>query len=67
MIFAQQNGRQIPKEDKIFGISSRAKARIAEKGKDNVINGTIGALIDDDGQISSAMTNFTSGWSLPSR
>ncbi len=51
MIFAQQNGRQIPKEDKIFGISSRAKARIAEKGKDNVINGTIGALIDDDGQM----------------
>ena len=45
MIFAQQNGRQIPKEDKIFGISSRAKARIAEKGKDNIINSTIGTLI----------------------
>ena len=31
-ILARANGRHIPREDKIFGISSRAKAMIAEKG-----------------------------------
>lgn len=49
--FAAMNGRVIPKEDKIFGISNRAKARIAEKGKDAVINATIGALLDDAGDL----------------
>ena len=31
-ILARKNGRNIPKEDKVFGASSRAKAMIAEKG-----------------------------------
>ena len=30
-ILAKQNGRKVPLEDKIFGISSRAKKMIAEK------------------------------------
>ncbi|MFR2967027.1 MAG: hypothetical protein ACLTK0_11920 [Anaerovoracaceae bacterium] len=51
MFFASQNGRDIPKEDKIFGISNRAKAMIAEKGRENVVNATIGALLDDDGKL----------------
>lgn len=51
MLFAQENGRVIPKSDKIFGISSRAKARIAEKGKDAVVNATIGAMMDDEGDL----------------
>ena len=51
MIFARENGRTIPKEDKIFSISNRAKAKIKEVGKDNVINGTIGALVDDEGEL----------------
>lgn len=50
-ILARGNGRHIPQEDKIFGISSRAKAAIAEKGRDKVINGTIGSLLDDDGEL----------------
>ena len=50
-ILARANGRTIPKEDKIFGISNRAKAAIAEKGKENVVNGTIGALLDDEGEL----------------
>lgn len=50
-ILARKNNRNIPREDKIFGISSRAKAAIAEKGKDNVISGTIGALLDDEGKL----------------
>ena len=49
MIFASEQGRVIPKEDKIFGINNRAKAMIAEEGKEKVVNATIGALLDDDG------------------
>lgn len=50
-ILARQNSRTIPKEDRIFGISNRAKAAIQEKGADKVMNGTIGALLDDDGEL----------------
>lgn len=50
-ILARENGRKIPKEDKVFGASSRAKAMIAEKGADKVINATIGSLLDDDGRL----------------
>ena len=50
-LFACANGRVIPKEDKIFGISSRAKKMIAKEGKDKVVNATIGALLDDDGNL----------------
>ena len=51
LIFAAQQGRKIPKEDKIFGISNRAKAMIATQGKEKVINATIGALLDDNGEL----------------
>lgn len=51
MIIAQENGRTIPKEDKIFAINGRAKAMIAEKGQDAVVNATIGALLDDNGKL----------------
>lgn len=50
-ILARGNGRTIPQEDKIFGISNRAKKRIAEKGADQVINATIGSLLDDRGEL----------------
>lgn len=50
-IAALQNGRNVPKEDKIFGISSRAKAMAAEKGEDAVVNATIGTLLDDEGNL----------------
>lgn len=50
-IVAAANGREIPVEDKIFGISSRANKMIKEKGRDAVVNATIGALLDDDGQL----------------
>lgn len=50
-IMAVQGGRNIPKEDKIFGISRRANEMIAEKGKDAVVNATIGALLDDEGKL----------------
>lgn len=50
-IMAEQNGRNIPLEDKIFGISRLANEMIAEKGKNAVTNATIGALLDDDGKL----------------
>ena len=50
-ILARQNGRNIPKEDKNFGISNRAKAMMAEVGEDKVINATIGTLMDDEGKL----------------
>ena len=55
MIFAKENGRTIPKEDKVFALSGRAKEAIAAKGKDAVINATIGALLDDEGERSSKL------------
>ncbi len=45
------NGRDIPTEDKVFAASGRAKAAIAEKGKDAVVNATLGALFDDNGEL----------------
>ncbi|MDD5824158.1 MAG: tRNA (guanosine(46)-N7)-methyltransferase TrmB [Firmicutes bacterium] len=48
---AALNGRDIPKEDKVFGASSRAKAMAKEKGADAVINATIGSLLDDNGEL----------------
>ncbi|MEG0291746.1 MAG: aminotransferase class I/II-fold pyridoxal phosphate-dependent enzyme [Anaerovoracaceae bacterium] len=50
-IIAQQNGRVIPKEDKIFALNGRAKKKIEEEGKGSVINATIGALLDDEGNL----------------
>lgn len=50
-IIAAQNGRNIPKEDKIFGINNRAKKMLAENGAGSVVNATIGALLDDNGNL----------------
>ena len=48
---AAYNGRNIPKEDKVFAASGRAKAMIAEKGKEAVVNATIGSMLDDEGNL----------------
>lgn len=50
-IMAAQNGREVPLEDKIFGISRRANEMIEEKGTDAVVNATIGTLLNDDGDL----------------
>lgn len=50
-IFAEGNGREITGKDKIFGISQLAKKAAAEYGKENIVNATIGALLDDDGNL----------------
>ncbi len=51
MIMAEANGRTIGKPDKLFGVSSLAKQRIAEAGKENVIDATIGVLLTDEGKL----------------
>lgn len=50
-LMAQENSRIIPKEDKIFGINKLAKEMIAKEGKENVVNATVGALLDDNGDL----------------
>lgn len=50
-IYAEGNGREITGKDKIFGISQLAKKAAAEYGRENVVNATIGALLDDEGKL----------------
>ncbi len=47
---AEANGRNIPMEDMIFGISRRAAEAIEIDGAEQVINGVVGAMMDDDGR-----------------
>lgn len=50
-IMAEQNSRTISGDDKIFGISKLAKDAAAKLGSENVVNATIGSLIDDNGNL----------------
>ncbi len=50
-IMAQGNARTITGVDKIFTASSKAKELIARYGKEKVANSTIGALLDDRGEL----------------
>jgi aromatic-amino-acid transaminase len=50
-IMAEQNSRVISGDDKIFGINKLAQDMVAKVGKENVINATIGSLLDDDGNL----------------
>lgn len=48
---AAYNGREIPKEDKVFAASGKALDAVEKYGADNVINSTVGALYDDKGEL----------------
>lgn len=50
-ILAEANGRVIGGRDVIFGISGMAKEMAGKVGKDKVINGTVGSLLDDNGDL----------------
>lgn len=55
-----------PKEnDAIFGLAAKAKKAIEEYGKDNVIDSTLGALADDDGNLVCMETVYSELKSLP--
>lgn len=48
---AAYNGREIPKEDKVFASVRRAGEAIQKKGAAAVFNATAGTLMDDDGRL----------------
>lgn len=48
---AAYNGREIPKEDKVFAASGKALDAIEKYGPEKVINATVGALYDDKGEL----------------
>lgn len=48
---AAYNGREIPKEDKVFAASGAALDAVEKYGPADVINSTVGALYDDDGEL----------------
>ncbi len=48
---AAYNGREIPKEDKVFAQSGRALDAVSKYGPEEVINATVGALYDDEGKL----------------
>ena len=48
---AAYNGREIPKEDKVFAASGKALDAVSKYGPEEVINATVGALYDDEGKL----------------
>lgn len=53
------------KNDAIFEIAGKAKAAISEKGKENVIDATLGALYDDAGNLLCMKSAFDTLHNLP--
>lgn len=53
------------KDDPIFGLSGKAKEAIKKYGKENVIDSTLGALVDDDGNLICMETVYNELKSLP--
>ena len=45
------NGREIPKKDKVFAACAKAQDAVSKYGPAEVINATVGALYDDEGQL----------------
>ena len=48
---AAYNGREIPKEDKVFAACGKALDAVSKYGPAEVINATVGALYDDEGEL----------------
>ena len=51
--------------DPIFGLAAKAKEAISKLGKENVIDSTLGALVDDDGNLICMETVYSELKSLP--
>ncbi len=51
LIMAEENSRDIYKEDKIFGINKKARDMVSVVGRDKVINATIGTFMDNRGNL----------------
>jgi len=52
-------------DDAIFGLAAKAKDAIDKYGKENVIDSTLGALVDDDGNLICMDTVYSELKSLP--
>jgi len=52
-------------DDAIFGLAAKAKEAINKYGKENVIDSTLGALVDDDGNLICMDTVYSELKSLP--
>ena len=56
--FIRQNIDHQPIVDNVFKIVSLANEAIAEKGKENIVNATIGSLYDEDGNLITVWNPF---------
>ncbi len=65
--FVRENIDHSPIVDNVFKIVSLANEAIAKKGKENVVNATIGSLYDEDGQLVALDTVFNTYNSLDNR
>ena len=65
--FVRENIDHHPIVDNVFKIVNLANEAIAQKGKDNVVNATIGSLYDEHGQLVALDTVFNSYNSLDNR
>ena len=65
--FIRQNIDHQPIVDNVFKIVSLANEAIAKKGKENIVNATIGSLYDEDGNLVALDTVFNTYNSLDNR
>ena len=65
--FIRQNIDHQPIVDNVFKIVSLANDAIAEKGKENIVNATIGSLYDEEGNLVALDTVFNTYNSLDNR
>ena len=65
--FIRQNIDHQPIVDNVFKIVSLANEAIAEKGKDKIVNATIGSLYDEEGNLVALDTVFNTYNSLDNR
>ena len=65
--FIRQNIDHQPIVDNVFKIVSLANDAIAKKGKDKIVNATIGSLYDEDGNLVALDTVFNTYNSLDNR
>ena len=65
--FIRQNIDHQPIVDNVFKIVSLANDAIAKKGKENIVNATIGSLYDEDGNLVALDTVFNTYNSLDNR
>ena len=65
--FIRENIDHQPIVDNVFKIVSLANDAIAKKGKENIVNATIGSLYDEDGNLVALDTVFNTYNSLDNR